>query len=269
MRGRYDSFLAAAAPHLLTPLVFHGTLSPLRSCFPPRRESAAEVHAGKQYTGPMHHRWSPYEMNGGSVVAIAGDDFAIIAADTRLSVGYSILSRNVSKLHKLGPQTVVGTGGCYTDISTLHKTLDIRCKMYKHSHEEHMSTEATAQLLSNTLYYRRFFPYYAFNIVAGLDAEGKGAVYGYDAVGSYQRQPDNAVAEGSSSALIMPVLDNTMGWKNREDAKMDITLDSALELLKECFVTAGERDIYCGDSVEIKIIQKSGITTEVFNLKKD
>lgn len=77
---------------------------------------------------------------------------------------------------------------------------------YHHSAGKDMSSAAAAQLLSVTLYYRRFFPYYAFNMIAGLDEEGRGAVYGYDAVGSFKR--DEYGAMGSGQNFIMPILDN-------------------------------------------------------------
>ena len=44
--------------------------------------------------------------------------------------------------------------------------------MYMHNHGKPMSVAAMAQLVSNTLYYKRFFPYYTYNLVCGLDEEG-------------------------------------------------------------------------------------------------
>jgi len=69
-----------------------------------------------------------------------------------------------------------------------------------------MSCPSLAQMLSTTLYHKRFFPYYAFNILGGIDGQGRGAVYHFDVVGSFQREYYRA--DGTGQALIQPFLDN-------------------------------------------------------------
>ena len=45
--------------------------------------------------------------------------------------------------------------------------------MYEHEHQSKMVSGAIAAMLSTILYYRRFFPYYTYNIIGGLDQEGR------------------------------------------------------------------------------------------------
>merc|ERR1712192_356460 len=124
----------------------------------------------------------PDSNNGGSVVAIAGEDFCVIASDTRLSGhGYAILSREQPKLFKLSETTVLGSTGCWCDILTF-------CKV--------------AQMTATMLYGKRFFPYYISNILAGLDKDGKGVVYSYDPVGHSERCGYRA--GGSAVSLLQP-----------------------------------------------------------------
>lgn len=123
--------------------------------------------------GPYGRRFEPYENNGGTVVAVSGKDYSIVASDTRLGRGYSIPARYVSRIMKLTDKVVLASGGMQTDIASLHKMLRIRLVQYKHQHKKDMTLTAVSQMLSNTLYYRRFQPYYTFNVLGGLDENGK------------------------------------------------------------------------------------------------
>lgn len=221
-----------------------------------------------QHGGPKQSYFSPYSFNGGTIVAVAGEDFSVIASDTRLSEGFSIHTRDQSKSYQLTKTTVLGACGFHGDVLTLTKLLKARMKMYEHTHNKKMTTGAVAAMLSTVLYYRRFFPFYVYNIVAGLDDEGKGCVYSFDPVGSYEREPYRA--GGSSSAMLQPLLDNQVGFKNvPKENKVSLGKEEVVRLIRDGFISAAERDIYTGDAVHISVITKDGVESVKFPLRQD
>lgn len=64
-------------------------------------------------------------------------------------------------------------------------------------------------------------------------------------------------------------MDNVIKHNNRNDEDRPLPAEEVVEIVKDAFVTAGERDIYTGDMLEIMIIRASGITKVSFPLKAD
>ncbi|XP_065917110.1 proteasome subunit beta type-1-like [Dysidea avara] len=226
-----------------------------------RRDSAMEATIQRQ-------GFNPYSWNGGTILAIAGNDFSVIGSDLRLSEGYSIHTRECPKTYELSDNVVLGCCGFHGDVLMLTKNISSRMKIFEYTHHKKMSCSAVAQMLSTTLYYKRFFPYYTYNILAGLDNEGKGCVYSFDPVGSYERETYRA--GGSSASMLQPLLDNQIGFKNQTGVdKEPITREKAVSLIKDVFISAAERDIYTGDGLKIHIISAEGIETELIPLRRD
>ncbi len=230
---------------------------------------------------------SRYTDNGGSTLGITGSDFAILAGDTRSTSGYSINSRYSPKVYRIGGDDETGEGahivlsvvGFAADGKALQERLNAIVKIYKYHHGKDMSVKACAQRLATILYGKRFFPYYVQAILGGLDEEGKGALYSYDPVGSYEREQCRAA--GAAASLIMPFLDNQVNFKNQYlpgsgkgldlQAKEPTPLSrhEVEQLVRDAFTSATERHIEVGDGLQMLVVTKQGIEEIYHPLKRD
>ncbi|KAH1073523.1 hypothetical protein J1N35_025851 [Gossypium stocksii] len=83
--------------------------------------------------------------------------------------------------------------------------------------------------------------------IVGLNNEGKGCVFTYYVIGSYEKVGYSS--QGSCSTLIMPFLDNQLKSPSplllpAQDAVTPLVEAEAIDLVKIVFASASERDIY-------------------------
>lgn len=67
------------------------------------------------------------------MVAVAGEDFVVVGGDTRLSEGYSIVTRNESKLVQLTDKTILATSGMFADFCELTKVVVVQVRSSRRS----------------------------------------------------------------------------------------------------------------------------------------
>lgn len=237
----------------------------------------ASEYGNESNAVPIEHRFNPYSDNGGTVLGIAGEDFAILAGDTRIVSGYNIDSRYEPKVFDVGDNIVMTANGFAADGAALIDRFKSAFKWYKFdNNNKKLTIQSAARYIQHLLYGKRFFPFYVSTLIAGLDEEGKGAVYSYDPVGSYERE--QCRAGGAAASLIMPFLDNQVNFKNQFEPGSDgrvkkplryLSLEEVLALVRDAFTSATERHIQVGDGLEVLIVTKDGIKKVYYPLKRD
>ena len=153
------------------------------------------------------------------------------------------------------------------DIEALQTQIKQRLVFYKYQMKREPSLQSIAQLISTILYSRRFFPYYSFNLLFGLDEEGNGTVYGYDAIGSYDKMMYGV--QGSGIQLIVPIFDNQFKDFNVINPKLIENVELSVETIRDAMHSCTEREIHTGDYMDIALIKREGITTTREELRKD
>ncbi|THH19457.1 hypothetical protein EUX98_g8773 [Antrodiella citrinella] len=214
---------------------------------------------------PQERQFNPYTENGGTILAIAGADFTVIAGDTRQSEGYSIQTRYAPKVFRLTDRAVLAVNGFAADGNMFVKKVKQRLEWYRHAHAKDMPLRAVARLIQTMLYAQRFFPYYVYNILGGIEEDGSGAVYSFDPVGSYEREACRAA--GAAQALVQPFLDNQIYFKNQMAASgqshpLHLPLSDVLAIVIDSFTSATERHIEVGDGLEMYVVLAKGRTAQ-------
>jgi len=211
---------------------------------------------------PQQRQFNPYSENGGTILAIAGQDFSVIAGDTRQTEGFNIQTRYAPKVFRLTDKAVLAVNGFAADGNMFVKKVKQRLEWYRHAHAKDMPLRAIARLIQTMLYAQRFFPYYVYNILGGIEDDGTGAVYSFDPVGSYERETCRAA--GAASSLIQPFLDNQIYFKNQTTPPgvaahpTHLPLARVIALVTDSFTSATERHIEVGDGLEMYIVLAPG-----------
>lgn len=190
-----------------------------------------------------------------------------MATDTRISAGYNILNRQHSKTTKLTEKCVLTSAGMAADVETLHKNLQFAIRQYEMLHKKSPSVESIAKRLSCFLYGRRFMPYYAFNLLCGIGEDGKGVVFGYDAVGSYDKLTYGV--QGSGSQLGAPILDNQFVGHNFMVKVLPDSQEEVEVTAKDILNSIAERDIYTGDNIEVVTVDSTGVRFKREAMRRD
>ena len=99
---------------------------------------------------------------------MVGKDCVAIACDLRLGLQSLTLSNNFPKIFQYG-DTFLGLTGLATDVASVSELFRYKVNMYRLREERDISPQTFANLVSSSLYERRFGPWFVGPVVAGIN----------------------------------------------------------------------------------------------------
>ncbi|MHA1145698.1 MAG: archaeal proteasome endopeptidase complex subunit beta [Candidatus Helarchaeota archaeon] len=189
---------------------------------------------------------------GTTTIAITCKDGVVFGTDRRATEGYYVAHKHVKKVYKIVDHIAMTTAGVVADAQQLVDIMSAECNLYALNHgipnPKPIPVAAAAQLFSNILFERRWFPYYAQSLIGGFDKSGA-RVFSLDPVGSLIEET-TVTATGSGTTFAIAVLED--GYKP------DMIIKDAITLAIYAVRTAIERDIGSGNGIDIVYIDKNG-----------
>ena len=191
--------------------------------------------------------WIP----GATTIGVVCKDGVILASEKRVTYGYFVMSKGGKKVFKITDKIGAACAGLVGDMQILTREVEAQANLFSMDVGRKISVRATAKLMANILFNRRYAPLITQTIVGGLDEEGP-SLYVLDVLGSLI--PDKYSVVGSGTEIAMGVLE--------EGYKEGITIEEAKPLVIRAIKSAISRDAMSGDGIDFLIITEEGTAEE-------
>ncbi|KTW30135.1 hypothetical protein T552_00613 [Pneumocystis carinii B80] len=202
-----------------------------------------------------------FEYNGGVCVAMMGKKCVAIASDLRLGQGGVMISNNFSKIVPVTEKLYMGLSGLATDITMLSKLIRYKTNMYKLREERVIEPKTLSNLLSTTLYQKRFASYFVMPIIAGIDSiTGEPFICGLDNIGCIDTSKDFVVS-GTASEQLYGICECL--WTP------DLEPDDLFETISQALLNAQDRDALSGMGAVVYVISQDKVTKSYLKGRQD
>ena len=210
---------------------------------------------------------------------MVGKDCVAIACDLRLGLQSLTVSNNFPKIFTYAPSLYLGLTGLATDVSTVSDLFRYKVNMYRLREERNISPQTLANLVSSSLYEKRFGPYFVSPVLAGINhTTGKPFICGFDSIGCIDFAKDFIVAGTASDQLFgtcegLWEPDLVSAWVSREGVRMLLMMGQApedlFETISQALLNAVDRDALSGWGAHVYIIEKDKVTKRLLKGRQD
>ena len=182
-------------------------------------------------------------LKGTTTVGLVCKDGVVLATERRATAGNMISNKQTQKLFKIDQNIGITIAGLVGDAQVLSRYLRAEVSLYRLRRNAQLSAEGAATLLANILNGNRFYPYYAWLILGGVDAKG-GHVFSVDPAGGCIE--DKFVSVGSGSPFAYGLIEETYS--------RDMATSDAVDLALRGLTAAMKRDSASGDGYLVHVI---------------
>ncbi|KAG0125759.1 nucleophile aminohydrolase [Tuber indicum] len=203
---------------------------------------------------------NPFSINGGAVVAMVGKDCVAIACDLRLGMQALTVSNDFPKIFNYG-DVYLGLTGLATDVTSVSELFRYKVNMYRLREERDIEPQTMANLVSSSLYEKRFGPYFVSPVIAGINQHsGKPFICGFDSIGCINFAEDFIVS-GTASDQLFGTCEGL--WEP------DLEPEDLFETISQALLNSVDRDALSGWGAHVYLVTKDKVVKRLLKGRQD